>query len=243
MSSIQLVNSFVLFAASELGISRSNLPKIKFVGSEEDSKQAFGHFLSDKNKNEIKVRVTNRHPLDVMRTVAHEMYHYKQNLMGIKKSEQTKEDEANAVAGRIMRKYNTRFPKAFKSQPIKEEVISAVPANAVSGGGVEGIGFGPKGEPGGVSKLKVIKKILKRKPPVTEDINNNLLSSQSTSIVYGNPSHKGNIAKHSGLTTPTNFSTNHTNSNSHKIRIALHKVIVKDRINKIKELQKDKGSP
>lgn len=241
MSSIQLVNSFVLFAAGELNISRNNLPQIKFVGSEEDSKQAFGHFITDKNKKEIKVRVTNRHPLDVMRTIAHEMYHYKQNLLGIRKSEQTKEDEANAVAGRIMRKYNTRFPKAFKSQPIKEEVVSAVPANAAGGGNIAGIGVGPKGEPGGISKLKVIKKVLKRKNPVTEDINNNLLSSQSTSIVYGDPSHKGNIAKHSGLTTPTNFSKNHTNSNSHKIRIALHKAIVKQKIDKLKE--KNKGTP
>lgn len=240
MDSIQLVNSFVLFAAGELNISRKNLPKIKFVGSEEDSKQTFGHFMADKNKKEIKVRVTNRHPLDVMRTVAHEMYHYKQNLLGIRKSEQVKEDEANAAAGRIMRKYNTRFPRAFKSLPIKEDVASVVPVNADGGGNIAGIGVGLQGEPGGISKLKVIKKILKRKKPVTEDINNNLLSSQSTSIVYGDPSHKGNLAKQSGLTTPTNFSKNHTNSNSHKIRIALHKAIVKQRIENLK--QKYKGN-
>lgn len=49
--------------------------------------------------------------------------------------------------------------KSFK-QFCKE---NAVPANAVSSGGVEGIGFGPKGEPGG--RRAVVLKMLKRKLP------------------------------------------------------------------------------
>lgn len=49
--------------------------------------------------------------------------------------------------------------KSFK-QFCKENVV---PVNAVSGGGVEGIGFGPKGEPGG--RRVIFKKMLKRKLP------------------------------------------------------------------------------
>jgi hypothetical protein len=119
---------FANFAARKLGIKK--LPKINFVGNTEDTMRAFGHFIGDKKesrKDSITVRTKGRHPIDVMRTIAHELVHYKQ--IGSNKTERMKEDEANAMAGRIMRDYDSLNPKEFKDKPIKED--SAVPVNSM----------------------------------------------------------------------------------------------------------------
>ena len=155
------LNKFVKFAAKELRLH--SLPKIHFVGNSENVKNAFGHSIG----NEIFIRITDRHPDDVMRTIAHELFHYKQNLMGIRNSEQQKEDEANAIAGRIMRKYNTTFTNVFKLRVIPRNVAEEVAANSAGAGGIEGIGVGPKGEPGGRSPVLGL---LKRKKKTLSDI-------------------------------------------------------------------------
>lgn len=141
---------FINFAANKLKLK--SLPKINLVGSSEDKKNAFGHSKG----MTITVRITERHPIDVMRTLAHELIHYRQNITGAR-GEQMREDQANALAGRIMRDFDTTYPEVFKDKAIKanmvEDVASAVATNAVSGGGIEGIGYGPKGEPGGMSQV------------------------------------------------------------------------------------------
>jgi hypothetical protein len=107
---------FVKFAAKEMGLT--SLPKIHFVGNKENKYNAFGHSIG----NEIHIRVTDRHPGDIMRTIAHELLHFKQNCSG-KSGKQFREDEANAVAGRIMRKFNTTYPSLFKLKPIAPSEI------------------------------------------------------------------------------------------------------------------------
>ena len=159
--SLQHVQKFVSFATKHLKLRGQ--PHIRFVGSEEDEKQAFGHSRG----KEVVVRVTNRHPIDVMRTLAHELTHFRQG--NSKASDQSREDNANAIAGRIMRDYDTKYPKAFKDRPISEEgeggTTSALPANNAGGGHIDGIGIGPRGEPG-VNKKKKLKNILRRHAPV-----------------------------------------------------------------------------
>lgn len=130
-SIIKVLNDFVKFAAKEIQLSR--LPKIHFVGNKENGKNAFGHSMG----NKIYVRVTDRHPGDIMRTIAHELIHIKQTQMS-KHGQQFREDEANALAGRIMRKYNTTYPNVFKlkSTPSNlKETESTVPANVMGSGG------------------------------------------------------------------------------------------------------------
>lgn len=127
LSPIKQLEMFVKFAAKELSLSK--LPKIHFVGSKENVKNAFGHSIG----TDIYIRITDRHPGDVMRTIAHELIHVKQNNMG-KSGEQYKEDEANALAGRIMRKFNTTYPEIFKLKSIPanlRETESAIPANSM----------------------------------------------------------------------------------------------------------------
>jgi len=115
---IEYLNKFVLFCARELSM---DVPNVKFIGSAEDKHLTFAHTIG----KDITVRVTNRHPGDVMRSIAHEMYHAKLNN---KNASQAEEDQANAMAGRIMRKYNSLYPSLFKMRPINE-TESVMPPN------------------------------------------------------------------------------------------------------------------
>lgn len=142
--SVKDVKKFINFAAKDLKLT--SLPIIKFVGSEENKKDAFGHFVGDM----ICVRITERHPIDVMRTLAHELIHWKQKNENKDESEQMKEDEANALAGRIMRDFDTTHPEVFKDPAIKANMMedegggmtvqSILPANR-TGNGI--MGFDP----------------------------------------------------------------------------------------------------
>ncbi len=52
------------------------------------------------------------------------------------------------------------------TKDVKEDDVSTVPANKAGGGSIEGIGVGPKGEPGVYpkkKKLRVLFPMLKRK--------------------------------------------------------------------------------
>lgn len=134
-SVIKQLNDFVKFAAKEISLSK--LPKIHFVGKSENSKAAFGHSKGD----QIYIRISDRHPGDIMRTIAHELIHVKQTQMG-KHGEQFREDEANAIAGRIMRKFNTTYPSVFNQKatpPNIAETESLMPANQMGGGPGAGI--------------------------------------------------------------------------------------------------------
>jgi len=125
---------FIKFASKELGLKV--LPKIHFVGNVENKMHAFGHT----NKKEIYVRVTDRHPIDIMRTLAHELIHCKQKSG----SDDWKEDNANEMAGRIMRKFDNKYPNVFKDKAIKANMMEdGVVANAVGTGGMGSSSPGP----------------------------------------------------------------------------------------------------
>lgn len=158
------IKHFIKFAANQLQLP--NVPHIEFVGKEENAKNAFGHYVSTPEADHIAVRVTERHPIDVMRTIAHELIHYKQKLSGSKAKEKMREDEANAIAGRVMREYDTTFPKTFEDKPISEDMG----AGAI-GGGVAANAMGDSSPSNPNSKIaqpekllgKPLRKILKRK--------------------------------------------------------------------------------
>lgn len=73
---------------------------------------SFGQF----SDNGIQVVTKDRHPVDVMRTVAHELVHHKQRLAGQKmdgNDGSDTENQANAIAGVIMRKFGKSHPECF----------------------------------------------------------------------------------------------------------------------------------
>jgi 5' nucleotidase, deoxy (Pyrimidine), cytosolic type C protein (NT5C) len=104
------------------------LPKIQWVsdGSYGKKYHSFGSFQPDAGI--VTVSITGRHIIDMMRTLAHELVHYKQMLdgrlgPGAGKTGSPIENEANAMAGVIMRKFDHKFPEAFSIKPILNEHV------------------------------------------------------------------------------------------------------------------------
>jgi hypothetical protein len=100
------VQSFTNFVKDYLELE--DLPEIVVINDPKFSieNKTFGCF--DLMNDIIKIQVANRHPLDILRTLAHEMVHYKQKISGAEMSGDTGsncENEANSVAGEIMRHY------------------------------------------------------------------------------------------------------------------------------------------
>lgn len=100
----------------ELGIDQ--LPKIYIKKTLDNSGQpSFGSF----NGTDITLAVSGRHPVDICRTLAHELTHYSQGLNNQLSHESGKtgspeENEANSVAGIIMRKFSQKHPEYMKNE-------------------------------------------------------------------------------------------------------------------------------
>ena len=116
---------FLSFALRELGI-RKKPKKIVFTDTlsditRDDDRQSFGSYNPDTMT--ITIFRGDRHRADILRTFAHELVHHKQRveketLNG--KTGSSTENEANAMAGILMRKFSDVEPKILKSV-IKEK--------------------------------------------------------------------------------------------------------------------------
>lgn len=132
---MDMMSKFLPICMKELGLKQ--LPKFKLVKYVNDQDQpTFGRFENDKLL--ITLGLASRHPLDVLRTLAHELVHFKQLLDGEINNDSgntgsPQENEANAVAGVIMRHWNKAHPQYFHEKPILSEYASA---GATSAGNV-----------------------------------------------------------------------------------------------------------
>jgi Zn-dependent peptidase ImmA (M78 family) len=121
---IGAIRDFLPIAMKELEIDQ--LPKIKFEKIIVDDEQpAFGRFIPDSKV--IHLGVANRHPIDILRTLAHELVHYKQTISGnmpddAGKTGSPQENEAHIVAGIIMRNFNKTYPNYFKDSALEIDV-------------------------------------------------------------------------------------------------------------------------
>ena len=112
----EILADFIEFVKETLEIK--TLPKIKFISDNSwvKSKRTFGEYSNDTNS--LVVYIKNRHILDSMRTLAHEMTHHKQNEMGLlgPKSGETGspiENDAHAIAGICLREYVKMNPHVY----------------------------------------------------------------------------------------------------------------------------------
>lgn len=104
-----MTKKMIAMCCVELELSPNDLPTIKMVNDTGHS--SFGIFDGG-----IMVATFNRHPMDVMRTLAHELVHLKQMQCGqtLDGSDGSgTEDAANAIAGTIMRKFGKKYPQFF----------------------------------------------------------------------------------------------------------------------------------
>lgn len=109
-----LMKRFVEYACGELNI---NEPKIHIINSPTYSQEykSFGGYIPSEEK--IMVVVHNRNMADILRTLAHELVHHMQNMNGDELNGEDGsniENEANAMAGVIMRKFGRENPEIFE---------------------------------------------------------------------------------------------------------------------------------
>ena len=117
-----MISKFFPIVMRELNIKK--LPKIDLERSLQISpeRSTFGGY--DPNSKSIRLALENRHPNDFLRTLAHELVHFWQDEHGelVDNSGETgseQENQANAVAGVIMRRFNERYPEYINSKPFQ----------------------------------------------------------------------------------------------------------------------------
>ena len=112
---------FLPIAMRELDIKK--LPPIRLLKQIPAGDQpTFGKFVNDENV--VYLGIAERHPVDILRTLAHELVHYKQNTehqlaAGSGATGSPEENQAHDVAGVIMRDFNRLHPEYFKSQAVE----------------------------------------------------------------------------------------------------------------------------
>lgn len=136
-SKIRQAKRFARWAIDELGIE--NEPSINYSSdmSVVLKNRSFG---STKPNGDVWVHVGNRNTADIMRTLCHELIHVKQFEDGTasvdmdEEQRQFIEDEANAIAGRMMRTYGKEHEEIYESAKKLDSIIS----EALSSHGIKG---------------------------------------------------------------------------------------------------------
>jgi len=128
-----VVQEFIQHTADRLGIRR--IPEIVIHHDPDwsESNQSFGMYVPDQHK--LHVSLGDRHLLDVLRTTAHELCHCAQQESAPLPDEagdtgSAWENEANAVAGIVMRDFANAHPEYFQQNSIKESASGYIPTRA-----------------------------------------------------------------------------------------------------------------
>ena len=115
----KIVHNFLPFVKRELNIKE--LPKIHFVDDPRFAKRiaAFGQIKD----NRIVIDIKDRQTMDILRTLAHELTHYRQHKRGVTGSGHAgtpTENEANKLAGTIVRKFGEKDSGLFTLTSVNE---------------------------------------------------------------------------------------------------------------------------
>lgn len=124
-SFVEIFKKFLPLAMDYLELD--HLPRIVFSKTIGDNDQpTFGKYVNDEKT--LYIALANRHPNDILRTVAHELTHYKQDTEHQIDADSGQtgspiENEANATAGVVMRHFNKMYPEYLRSKPIVVESV------------------------------------------------------------------------------------------------------------------------
>jgi len=117
------INQFAQSCIEYLGIKKA--PEIRLHTNTDWSEQtgSFGQY--EPETNVLHLATSGRHTLDILRTMAHEFTHRKQAEKETLPDDAGEtgspyEDEANAMAGRIMRHWAEKHPEMFAHVPLEE---------------------------------------------------------------------------------------------------------------------------
>ena len=115
-----ILKVFLPFAKKAIKLDK--MPSIvlkKFL--EQEGQPTMGRFHDQEYTLEL--AVANRQPVDILRTLAHELVHAKQHREHVELDSTTgsdTENEANVVAGIVMREFNKSHPHFLKMKPVSE---------------------------------------------------------------------------------------------------------------------------
>jgi hypothetical protein len=120
----QVLHGFIKACAEYLHMTE--MPRVVLIRDTDWTREngTFGRYNTDTNTLEL--AINNRHPLDIIRTMAHEMTHARQNEVtempvDAGRTGSPYEDEANALAGRFMRHVAEHHPELFRELPLGED--------------------------------------------------------------------------------------------------------------------------
>lgn len=112
----ELIKDFLKHCKKELGIQ--SLPHIKFIADKAwvAERSSFGEYSP--SDNTVYVYYYNRNTADVYRSLAHELTHHRQKELNMIHQESGEtgtdiENEANAMAGILMREYGKLNPTIY----------------------------------------------------------------------------------------------------------------------------------
>jgi pyrimidine deaminase RibD-like protein len=150
-----IIKDFMEFCADQLGIDKDISLRIRKDPQWSVRNKTFGRY--NDGTNELEVGIGGRHIMDVLRTVAHELVHQKQNQneqMPADAGEDGSkyENEANARAGVLMRQYGKLHPELFAVVSDLDEYLAHITPYDATGGGM-GTKTGIKSSAGGLGTI------------------------------------------------------------------------------------------
>jgi hypothetical protein len=118
-----IIKAFVKFTSQKLGLDHPPQIKLQRNPKLATQRRSFGGYMPGQG---IEINIGNRHIMDVLRTLAHEMVHYKQDINGELKPDSgqdgsDEENEANAKAAVVMRLWAKMNPELFQHATILAE--------------------------------------------------------------------------------------------------------------------------
>jgi hypothetical protein len=119
---VRMFQDFLPLAMEVIGLD--SLPEFEFDDYITSPDQpSFGMYVNHEKK--MYVGLANRHPVDILRTIAHELVHYKQDTNHELNNESGRtgspeENQAHQVAGVVMRHFNKQYPEYLRSKPVVE---------------------------------------------------------------------------------------------------------------------------
>jgi Zn-dependent peptidase ImmA (M78 family) len=120
---IDIIEDFILYVKEQLGIEQ--LPNVKLVTDQKfaTSLRSFGIYKPE--TLELYVYISNRNTADILRTLAHELVHHRQNELGMLQpySGETgspHENQANSFAGELLRNYGKKQELIYEAKIIKK---------------------------------------------------------------------------------------------------------------------------
>lgn len=107
----EVINDFVKFVARRLRMDK--LPKVEISQDPNFavSNKTFGIYYPGHNMTTIEAN--NRNIVDILRTIAHELTHHRQNEVGSPKSRTELEIEATVAAGMLVKLYCEEHPQLY----------------------------------------------------------------------------------------------------------------------------------